>query len=161
MAFDLALSGRTHDLLFTAPGPPPRKPHSDLILIDNAERVAQQIKISLLTFLGEWFLDSRVGTPYLEYILVKNANRGIIESVLRAQITKVPDVRRVTSLTLQVDAVLRRLQVVFEADTQLGIVNLAVALTQEVRSDNRLDPIISGDSGSIDFTGDFVPGDFH
>ena len=62
MAYDLALDAKTHDIVVTA--------DSDVFFIDNAERVAQQIKIQLLTMLGEWFLDITHGVPYLEYILV-------------------------------------------------------------------------------------------
>ncbi|MDB5849784.1 MAG: hypothetical protein JWP29_3536 [Rhodoferax sp.] len=120
MAFDIAIGRKSHDLVFDASG--------DLILIDNAERVAQQIKITLLAWLGEWFLDLGFGTPYLRYILVKGANRAVIESVLRAQITAVPDVSKVTSMTLQVDDELRRLAVVFEAETAFGVVNNSVIL---------------------------------
>ena len=120
MALDIALGRKSHDLVFTL--------GLDLILIDNAERVAQQIKITLLAFLGEWFLDTSFGTPYLEYILVKGPDRGVIESVLRAQITSVPDVQGVTSLTLQIDNLLRTLKVSFEANTLLGQVNDSVIL---------------------------------
>lgn len=120
MALDLALGRKSHDLVFDASG--------DLIVIDDAERVAQQIKITLLAFLGEWFLDASFGTPYLEYILVKNADRGLIESVLRAQIISVPDVRAVSSLTLQIDNLLRTLKVTFSADTAFGLVNQSVVL---------------------------------
>ncbi len=120
MALDIALGRKSHDLVFTL--------GLDLILIDNAERVAQQIKITLLAWLGEWFLDTSFGTPYLEYILVKGPDRGVIESVLRAQITSVPDVQGVTSLTLQIDNLLRTLKVTFEANTLLGQVNDSVIL---------------------------------
>lgn len=58
---DLALNAKTHDLAF----------NGDVMFIDDVERVAQQIKIQLLTFLGEWFLDVTHGVPYLEYVLVK------------------------------------------------------------------------------------------
>lgn len=75
---DIALSAASHDLLLS--------PTNDLILIGNAERVAQQIKISLKAFLGEWFLDTGFGVPYFEEILVKNPNTMIIREIIRDRI---------------------------------------------------------------------------
>ena len=79
---DLALNAKTHDLIIDG----------DVIFIDNAERVAQQIKIQLLTFLGEWFLDITHGVPYLEYVLIKNPNFTLIRELFREQILKVDGV---------------------------------------------------------------------
>ena len=82
MSYDLALDAKTHDIVVH---------DSDVIFIDNAERVAQQIKIQLLTLLGEWFLDVTHGVPYLEYILVKNPNFELIRQILKEHILKVDD----------------------------------------------------------------------
>ena len=65
MAYDIAMDVNTNDIVLK---------NGDALLIDNAERIAQQILISLRFWLGEWFLDTRQGVPYLEYILVKNPN---------------------------------------------------------------------------------------
>ena len=62
MAYDIALNTANNDLVIK---------NNDLILIDNAERIAQQVLITLRFWLNEWFLDTRQGIPYLEYILVK------------------------------------------------------------------------------------------
>ena len=77
---DFALNAKTHDLIIA---------DGDLIAIDNAERVAQQIKIQLLTWLGEWFLDITHGVPYLDYILVKNPNIELERSIFKEQIMNV------------------------------------------------------------------------
>ena len=66
MAYDIALNTANNDLVIK---------NNDLILIDNAERIAQQVLITLRFWLNEWFLDTRQGIPYLEYILVKNPNK--------------------------------------------------------------------------------------
>ena len=71
---DIALDARTHDIVLV---------DGDMLFIDNAERVAQQIKIQLLTFYGEWYLDTTWGVPYLEYILVKNPNFTIIRQIFQ------------------------------------------------------------------------------
>ena len=57
LAYDIALNIAKNDLVIK---------NNDLILIDNTERVAQQVLITLRFWLGEWFLDTREGVPYLE-----------------------------------------------------------------------------------------------
>lgn len=58
---DLALNAKTHDLAL----------NGDVLFIDNVERVAQQIKIQLLTFLGEWFWTLRMAYLILIMCLSK------------------------------------------------------------------------------------------
>ena len=64
MTTDLKLSS-THDLLLK---------DGKLLLTEGASQRAQQIKIALLTFFGEWEFDTSIGIPYLEQILVKTPN---------------------------------------------------------------------------------------
>lgn len=119
MALDLALSS-DHDLDVGLLG--------ELSFIDGADRVAQQVKVTLLAFLGEWFLDTSFGVPYFESILVKSPDRASIEAILRARIRAVPGVQRVRRLDLQVERELRILRVAFEADTDAGKAGGAVDL---------------------------------
>ena len=111
---DIALSAASHDLLLS--------PTNDLILIGNAERVAQQIKISLKTFLGEWFLDIGDGVPYFEEILVKNPNTMIIREIIRDRILTVPGVNTVITLDVEIDRSARMLQITHETQTTEGLV---------------------------------------
>lgn len=111
--YDIALSAATHDLVII---------DGDLLLIDNAERVAQQIKIQLKSFLGEWFLDTTYGMPYWERILVKNPNQSQIRNIFRQKILAVDDVTAVTSLSLAIDKRERALTVNYEAATAYGLV---------------------------------------
>ena len=110
---DFALNAKTHDLIIA---------DGDLIAIDNAERVAQQIKIQLLTWLGEWFLDITHGVPYLDYILVKNPNIELARSIFKEQIMKVDDVDDVTSLEIYYNATERTMAGEYEASTSYGLV---------------------------------------
>lgn len=89
MAYDLAMDMSTGDLVLK---------DGDLLLIDNAERVMQQVLISLREWLGEWFLNTRDGVPYLEYILVKNPNENHIRQVLSDAILVVEGVESITSM---------------------------------------------------------------
>lgn len=113
MAYDLALDVKEWDLL-TA--------NNDLLLIDNAERIAQQICITLKFWLGEWFLNKNDGVPYLERIMVKNPNLSHIRQILREKIMSVDGVESVSALNLFVDNENRVLSVTYEASTSYGLV---------------------------------------
>ena len=92
------------------------------MLIDNAERVAQQIKVKLLTFLGEWFLDTTWGVLYLEYILVKQPNQELIKQILSEQISSVDDVKSLNALELDYQVKIRTLIVNYEVSTEYGLI---------------------------------------
>jgi hypothetical protein len=110
---DIALHANDHDILIK---------DGDFLLIDNAERVAQQIKIKLLTFLGEWFLDTTWGVPYLEYILVKQPNQELIKQILSEQISSVDDVKSLNALELDYQVKIRTLIVNYEVSTEYGLI---------------------------------------
>ena len=111
MAYDLALNRGTHDLQLV---------NGDFLVIDNKERIAQQLRVTLWEWLGEWFLDSRDGVPYREYILVKNPNMKHIRQVLTENIVKIEGVNRIEELNLNFDPKNRTLIVDFSIDTDDG-----------------------------------------
>ena len=92
-----------------------------MLLIDNAERVAQQILISLRFWYGEWFLDTTQGVPYLEYILVKNPNLAHIRQIFRETIVAVPGVTAINSLELAYNTQERTLDVEYAVTTNYGL----------------------------------------
>lgn len=110
---DIALHANDHDILIK---------DGDFLLIDNAERVAQQIKVKLLTFLGEWFLDNTWGVPYLEYILVKQPNQDLIKQILSEQILSVDDVKCLNALELDYQVKVRTLIINYEVSTEYGLI---------------------------------------
>lgn len=110
--YDLALNVDNWDLVFH---------NNDLLLIDNAERIGQQIKITLQFWFEEWFLDTTQGVPYLQYICIKNPNLQHIRQIFREAIQSVPGVDSVTELTLNVNARERILSVTYTANTSAGL----------------------------------------
>lgn len=113
LAYDIALNIASNDLVIK---------NNDLILIDNAERVAQQVLITLRFWLGEWFLDTREGVPYLEYILVKNPNMSHIKQILTEKIKSVDGVNSIVSLDFDFRRITRELYVDFEINTDYGLI---------------------------------------
>jgi hypothetical protein len=113
MAYDLAMNVKTGDLVVR---------NGDLMIVNNGERVAQQVLITLREWLGEWFLKTSDGVPYLEYILVKNPNEAHVRQVLSEAIQSVEGVKGVTELEFAFNRILRTLTVSYEIDTDYGFI---------------------------------------
>lgn len=119
MSIDIKLDPLSHDVSLSKT--------NDLVLIDGAERIRQQIKVTLLTFFGEWFLDTTFGIPYLEIILIKNPRRAEIETTLRQKVRDVPGVSAVPSVEIEVDAETRQGRITLEGiETEEGLVTVQV-----------------------------------
>ncbi|WP_287056423.1 hypothetical protein [Megasphaera sp.] len=113
MAYDLAMNVQTGDLVVR---------NGDLMIVNNGERVAQQVLITLREWLGEWFLKTSDGVPYLEYILVKNPNEAHVRQVLSEAIQSVDGVKGVTELEFAFNRILRTLTVSYEIATDYGFI---------------------------------------
>ncbi|WP_279018577.1 hypothetical protein [Megasphaera elsdenii] len=113
MAYDLAMNVQTGDLVVQ---------NGDLMIVSNGERVAQQVLITLREWLGEWFLKTSDGIPYLEYILVKNPNEAHVRQILTEAIENVEGVKKVTELEFVFNRILRTLTVSYEIATDYGFI---------------------------------------
>ena len=126
MSFDLALNRLTHDMEFHVSETNPQK--FRIWFIEGADKIAQQIKINLLSLLGEWFLDIRYGVPYLEEILIKNPRMSSVETIFRNHIGSVPDVIRVNSFGMDWSRQRRVLAVAFTCETTYGPIKESIKL---------------------------------
>ena len=62
------------------------------------ETVGQRLKIRLLTFMGEWFLDTTYGVPYWQRLLgVKQTSKSAIDLIFQQQILSEPGVKEIVS----------------------------------------------------------------
>jgi hypothetical protein len=65
----------------------------------DQEAVIQKVETRLLTLLGEWFLDTSAGVPWMQEINVKPANPPYAESLVKACITDTDGVTAITSFS--------------------------------------------------------------
>jgi hypothetical protein len=100
------------------------------ILVDGRARVAQGIRIALKLWLGEYFLDTTAGVPYLTSILIKQPNRATIEAILRRTIRSVNGVTSVDSLDINIDRQARTLSVTFTASSGDDVISDTVLLSE-------------------------------
>jgi hypothetical protein len=111
-AGDLAL-GETGDFVWLQPGPDYTR-----------QRLAARIKF----FLGEWFLDSRKGVPYLKHVLVKNPDLNVVRQVFRRTILGTPGVLGIVEdkIDLAYDPTARSCAVGFSAIVEGGVIKVAL-----------------------------------
>lgn len=96
--------------------------------VDQPEAAGQAGYTRLKLWLGEWFLDTSDGTPYVGSILGKDT-AGLYDQAIRARILGTqgivggslqPVIPRLTAYDSNVDSVKRRLSVSATADTIFG-----------------------------------------
>ena len=110
---DLLLDSATWDLSTDA---------TDLLLVDGEDAVAQHLSQRLNTFAGEWFLDLRLGVPYLQQVLVKNPDPVVLDSVFKSEIIHTPGIVELQAFELRLDAGTRQLQLSFTAVADSGAI---------------------------------------
>lgn len=108
---DLKLDTITHDLQID---------NFDLSLVTGIDRVVQDLKVRLWVFLNEWFLDTSIGMPFYQDILIKNPDLNSIEAIIKEKIIETEDVNEIVSFDLVYDSQTRKLSVTFEVNTSFG-----------------------------------------
>lgn len=104
--------------------------NGDLSIAADTVAIDQQLRSSLRTFLGEWFLDARVGIPYFQQVLgVKNPSVTVLSAIFRREILKSPGVESVANLQFGINAATRELSLAFEARTASSVLVFSDTLT--------------------------------
>lgn len=63
------------------------------------ENVAQRLRIRMLTFEGEWFLDTTYGVPYWQRILGQKPTKSAIDQILQQEVLSENGVKEIVSFT--------------------------------------------------------------
>lgn len=84
-------------------------PDGNLAMVKDAEAVGQHAKQRVMTFKGEWFLNSDVGVPWLTQLLGKGYNPALAESIIKAVIKKTGGVTAITTFSVRFNKVRRQL----------------------------------------------------
>lgn len=92
MSWDLKLDTLDHDLVFR---------NGDILTVTEGDQTAQHLKIRLYTYLGEWFLDITIGTPYYEKILGQTTSAQEQANVIRRRILQTEGVKSIISLDFE------------------------------------------------------------
>lgn len=77
--------------------------YGSAVTASTSENLAQRIKIRLLTFYGEWFLDSTLGVDYFNAVFGKNRSKQSIDTIFQAEILKEREVIQITKFESNLD----------------------------------------------------------
>lgn len=91
-----------------------------IVLVDGKDAIAQDIRVRLQFFQGEWFLDRRIGVPYFQRILGQKPRLSVLKAIFRKAILTTPGVLSVSDLTVSYDGTSRVIEVSFSASTTEG-----------------------------------------
>jgi len=90
--------------------------NGQLVLVTRvADVVAIELRNRFLFVKGEWFLDTRLGVPYLAFVFVKNPDLIAIRSLFRKVIIDTNGVVDVLEMNLSFDSTTRKLSFTFRA----------------------------------------------
>lgn len=64
--------------------------NNSLVMIDGLSAIRQHMTIRFQIFLGEWFLDLRIGVPWFRDILIKNPSFNVVQEILKGVILDTP-----------------------------------------------------------------------
>lgn len=98
---------------------------TDLKTVDGVDAIDQHLGQRLKTFLGEWFLDTRIGIGYFQHILKKSYDPIVVDTILKDAVINTPGILQLLSWDLDVDNSLRELTLTFKAQTSTGILNFS------------------------------------
>jgi len=107
---DLKLDS-THDIDLSSYG---------LKLINDLDRLEQKIKIVLLFFFAEWFLDTTIGIKYHEVIFVANPNLTLIDSLFKAAILEIDEIQELVAYDSVFDKTNRSFSLTFTVKSNIG-----------------------------------------
>jgi len=108
---DFALGGESHDLILQ---------DRDLLMVSDAEQVAQHVTIRLRFFYSEWFLDNSLGVPWLEEILVKNPDGRLVDARLKEAIRGTPGLDDLVQFQTDYQPAKRFLSLTWQGNTPYG-----------------------------------------
>lgn len=94
---------------------------------DQPEAVAQAVWTRLRLWVGEWFLDTTEGTPYLEAMLGTGKARTI-EPAIRTRILQTQGVTGIRDFSLSIDPDTRTAKIAAVIDTEYGTATITGAL---------------------------------
>lgn len=88
--------------------------------VDGDEYVRQKLSSRFKFFLGEWFLDRRLGIPYYQDVFVKNPDMLLVRSIFRQVVLGTPGIVSLPRFKALFDSATRKLSFDIGAQLELG-----------------------------------------
>lgn len=94
--------------------------NDDLVLVNNSDAIIQHLSIRLKFYLGEWFLDQRLGVPYFDKVFIKNPSLILIRTMFRDVILTTPGIISISKFDLNLISNNRILDTSFTVESSSG-----------------------------------------
>lgn len=91
----LAIDEATNDLFVAADG--------SLAVVRDAEAVGQHARQRLLTYQGEWFLDTVAGVPWIQEIFAKRYDPALAEAVVKSVLLETDGIVSIDTFSIRFD----------------------------------------------------------
>ena len=92
----------------------------DLELLEGLEYYSQKVKIKLLFFFKEWYLDQTLGVDWFGIVFVKNPNLTNVDNMLKLSVTSIEGINGLIKWQSNFDINNGLYTVDFIADTDAG-----------------------------------------
>jgi len=110
------------------------------------EAVGQRIQITLNTFLGEYFLNTEFGAPWLQTVFRKGVSKNLIDTQIKNVIIAVPGVLQILQYTSVINNTLREMSITFKARVDEGIIDQTINLDDLIQTSGGAVLLESGDN---------------
>lgn len=118
---DLLLDPITNDLVFVN--------GKATVTQTQSEIVTQRLKITLSTFLGEWFLDTSIGVPYFQQIFGKGRTKSAVDVIFQRIIANDPGVIEIRNFSSVLDSGGRGYSMVFTVRVANDVVTAPITFS--------------------------------
>jgi hypothetical protein len=116
---DIKLDPTTHDILIE---------NSDFQMVSEGDWLVQSVKIKMLFFLGEWFLDTTYGLDHFGLVLIKGPDLNLIDNMIKIALLEYDEIIEILEYTSSFDKVNRKLTVDFRVSTVFGELSDTVSI---------------------------------
>lgn len=100
--------------------------NGELLVINGLEALRQKIVQRLSLFKGTWIIDTNAGVPYLQEILKKPVDPGLVASILGNEILKEDDVLSLGNVSVELDPDTRQFDYAAVVNSIYGSMEISV-----------------------------------
>lgn len=116
---DIKLDTVTHDIIIE---------DSDFSMVSEGDWLLQSVKIKLLFFLGEWFLDTTYGLDYFGLVYIKGPDINLIDNMIKIALLEYDEIIEILEYSSDYNSTNRTLTVEFRVSTVFGELSDTVSI---------------------------------
>ena len=116
---DIKLDLITHDIAIE---------DSSMQVVSELDWLRQSVKVKLLFFLGEWFLDTTAGLDHYGLVFIKDPQINLIDNMIKIAVLEYIEIIEILTYTSSFDILNRSLTVDFTVSTVFGEEDFSITI---------------------------------